>query len=328
MVLDLTHYYGLIQVRGEQAKGFLQGQLTCDVTKIDAKSSCLGAYCDHKGRVLADFRLYQAEQGVYYLLLHQSLVDLVIAQLKKYAIFSKVAVENHSDLFMILGYLAAGAAEETLTDQDIQEKFQSKHLFIIPIETSTPPSLPGFIPKSAGNSPRFLFLLPKKPGIDLSILDLPNHLIQSINLTGQVASSHWQQANILAGIPTVYAATSGLFTPHQINFHLINGVSFSKGCFLGQEVIARTQHLGKSKRLMVRMQIQTADRPKPGDPVFDGEAIVGAVVDASPDFNLETGYQLLAVINDKIFTTRPLTLEPHGAEILNLQSLAYQNQIV
>src|SRR5262249_51229200 len=138
----------------------------------------------------------------------------------------------------------------------------------------------------------------------------------------QAATESWKLENIMAGIPTIYPQTSELFTPHMINYHLINGVSFNKGCFVGQEVIARTQHLGKLKRHMYRLQVISDKRPEPGDPVFSREQEVGTVVDASPDPQLQSGYQLLAVIHDEKFIDQGLSLTPNGAS-LSLQSLPY-----
>lgn len=237
MIQPFPHQ-GLIKVSGPQSKPFLQGQLTCDLNEITPEHSLLGAYCDHKGRILTDFRLHYDGQD-YYLLLNKSLLEKTITRLKKYAVFSKVNIDDCTH------------------------------------QPST-----------------------------------------------QAATEAWRLGNIMAGIPTIYPQTSELFTPHMINFHLIKGVSFNKGCFVGQEVIARTEHLGKSKRHMYRLQGVSDKRPEPGDPVFSQGQEVGTVVDASPDPELPSGYQLLAVIHDEKFIAQGVSLTPQGAT-LSLQTLPY-----
>lgn len=285
MQIHLTHH-GLIKVSGDQAKQFLQGQLTCNLEEISAEQSLLGAYCNYKGRILTDFRLFYYNND-YYLLVNKSLLAKTITQLKKYAVFSKVMIEDCTDLFVTMGYLG---------------ELPKKNPFS-PIIIAVP-----------GPQPRSEFIIKKQ---NFSNLDL------HFDLTGFAANDRWQLENIMAGIPTIYPQTSEMFTPHMINYHLINGVSFNKGCFVGQEVITRTQHLGKLKRHMYRLQVTHHCRPQPGDPVFSQQQEIGTVIDASPDPQLQSGYQLLAVIHDEKFIQQGLSLIPTGA-ILSLQSLPYR----
>jgi folate-binding protein YgfZ len=85
----------------------------------------------------------------------------------------------------------------------------------------------------------------------------------------QQSVNHWHLLDIMAGIPAIYPETSGQFTPHQLNFPEIGGVSFNKGCYIGQEIIARTHYLGKSKSRLYRVSFQANNPPLPGTPLLD-----------------------------------------------------------
>ena len=99
------------------------------------------------------------------------------------------------------------------------------------------------------------------------------------------------------GFTFIYQKTSGLFTPQMINLQLMNGVSFSKGCYVGQEVVARTEHLGKLKRHLYRAEVECESPPQPGDKIYQDEQVMGVVTVSAPNKN--GGYTLLAVIQDR-----------------------------
>lgn len=277
---------GLIKISGDQAKQFLQGQFTCNLAEIDDQHSRLGAYCDYKGRMFADFRLYYLQPD-YYLLLNKSLSAKVLEQLQKYAVFSKVSV-SCSEEFTICGYLAE---ENISTINNFGEVPQAVDEVVIKKDFS--------ILRVPGLKPRYVIIIKQDRAVQLNL---------SFTLSAESAIDRWQLANIMAGIPSLYPQTSDIFTPHMLNYHLINGISFSKGCYVGQEIISRTQHLGKLKRHMYRMQITSNHRPQPGDTVFHEQQEVGTVVDASPDPTINSGYQLLAVLHDAQYAKKELTL--------------------
>ncbi|WP_342219830.1 tRNA-modifying protein YgfZ [Rickettsiella endosymbiont of Miltochrista miniata] len=87
----------------------------------------------------------------------------------------------------------------------------------------------------------------------------------------QESVDHWRLLDIMAGIPTIYPETSGQFTPHQLNFPEIGGVSFNKGCYIGQEIIARTHYLGKAKSRLFRVRFEANSPFLPGTPIFDSD---------------------------------------------------------
>jgi tRNA-modifying protein YgfZ len=237
---------GLIQISGKDAKPFLQGQLTCDLEEITAEQSRLGAHCDVKGRVIASFRLFFL-QNDYYFLLQRSTLPLLLTSLQKYAVFSKVTLKDVSEDWQKIGLYEATAKKLFTKQKLIQENniAVSDHTLTL--------SIPGLIP-------RVILLAPINESINFSN-----------NKFEQQSVNYWHLLDIMAGIPTIYPETSGQFTPHQLNFPQINGVSFNKGCYIGQEIIARTHYLGKSKSRLYRVSFQDDKPSLPGTPLFDGE---------------------------------------------------------
>src|SRR5436190_6056482 len=238
---------GLIRASGKDAKRFLQGQLTCDLEEINANQSRLGAHCDVKGRIIATFRLFFF-QNDYYFLLQRSTLPLLMGSLRKYAVFSKVTLTDVSkDWYKI------GLYEATTKNLSTKQKLIHENNLAVSDHTLSL-SIPGPVP-------RIILLAP----INESINFIENKFEQqSIN--------HWHLLDIMAGIPTVYPETSGQFTPHQLNFPELGGVSFSKGCYIGQEIIARTHYLENSKSRLYRVTFQSQNLPPlPGTPLFDND---------------------------------------------------------
>ena len=134
----------------------------------------------------------------------------------------------------------------------------------------------------------------------------------------------WRLLNILAGIPQVYAATREAFIPQNINFELVNGISFRKGCYPGQEIIARLRYLGKSKRRMVIGRVAGERAPAPGDPVVNGQrpaARPGVVIDA---VSLEDGSHCLsAMVDAELLVEGDMCLFEAGGPALERLPLPY-----
>jgi tRNA-modifying protein YgfZ len=239
---------GLIQISGKDAKQFLQGQLTCDLEEISAEQSRLGAHCDVKGRIIASFRLF-FYQNEYYLLLQHSTLPLLLASLKKYAVFSKVALRDASKDWQKIGLY--GLSIKVLFNE--QKLYSDKENGVTESDHKLSLSIPG-------PTPRCILLAPASE--PLSFIDTKFE---------QQSVDHWHLLDIMTGIPTIYPETSGQFTPHQLNFPEIGGVSFNKGCYIGQEIIARTHYLGKSKSRLYRVSFQADNPHLPGTPLFDND---------------------------------------------------------
>lgn len=239
---------GLIRISGKDAKQFLQGQLTCDVEEINPKQSRLGAHCDIKGRVIASFRLF-FYQNDYYFLLPRKMLPFLLASLQKYAVFSKVTLTDVSEDWQKIG-LYGPSIKDLLNEQKL---YSAKENEVAEFDHKLSLSI-------LGSTPRCILLAP------------PSEPIRFIDTKFEQQSiDHWHLLDIISGIPTIYPETSGQFTPHQLNFPEIGGVSFNKGCYIGQEIIARTHYLGKSKSRLYRVSFQVNKPPLPGTALFDND---------------------------------------------------------
>ena len=274
---DLSHY-GLVSVHGEDAAEFLQAQFTNDLRAVDEQHSQLSGLCNAKGRLLADFRVFRHGDS-YYLSLPASMTEPLISRLRMFILRSQVNIEEASDTFVHLGIAGPdvdgelGAAVGALPAA-VDDVVSDHELIVIRV--------PGLHPSYE------LFASPEKA---TAIWDKLNVRC------APVGRDAWELQDIQAGVPVIYPQTSEAFVPQMVNLQLVDGVSFRKGCYPGQEVVARMQYLGKLKRRMYRCHAGGGDKPSPGDEIFrsddDGQS-VGKVVSAAP--HPDGGFELLAVI--------------------------------
>ena len=261
---DLSHY-GLISVHGEDGQAFLQGQLTNDVRAVDGQHSQLSGYCTAKGRLLANFRVLRRGDS-YYLCLPGDMIESLIKRLRMFVLRSRVTLEEASDTFVHLGVSGADSEAE-LRD------------------------FSGAIPEAVNavcQNDRELIV--RVPGIHPSFeifsdVDRARELWARLNVhSAPIGAEAWQLLDIQAGIPMVFPQTSEAFVPQMVNLQLVDGVSFKKGCYPGQEIVARMQYLGKLKRRMYRVRIDTESPPQPGTDVYcsaDPEQSAGKLVSAA-----------------------------------------------
>ncbi len=271
---------GLIAVSGPEAEPFLQGQVTNDVTRLSAAVSQLGSHCNPKGRMLASFRAFKRDD-VIYLQLPRTQVEAVTQRLRMYLLWATAIIEDASERFItiaIAGTCAPSLLASRLDAVPTQEHDGvTNHGELITIR----------IP---GPTPRFQLLGPA-PALEAIWKDLA--------ATATVVNAEfWSLLDIRAGIPTIYRQTSDAFVPQMTNLHLLDGVSFKKGCYMGQEVVARMQYLGKLKRRMYLGQVSTDNQPAPGDTLHAAssrsERATGRVVDAH--INGRGDYEFLVVV--------------------------------
>ncbi|MEA3275890.1 MAG: folate-binding protein YgfZ [Pseudomonadota bacterium] len=286
---------GLIAITGPEAADFLQGQLTNDVRELSPSHTQLSAHCSPKGRMLSSFRVMRIDDG-FYLQLPRTRVEATIQRLRMFLLRAKVAIEDAGDRLIAIGLsgdcaLALLASRfEALPEQD-NGMARSGNLALIRIP---------------GPVPRFQVLGPVE-----AMESLWDELAAQAT---PVNADCWSLLDIRAGIPTVYPETSDAFVPQMANLQLIDGVSFTKGCYTGQEVVARMQYLGKLKRRMYLAEVSTDSAPKPGDelhsPSSSSEQASGRVVDARPSGNGR--YALLAVVEIEAAENNEVRLGPDG----------------
>lgn len=269
---------GVLAVRGADAEGFLQGQFTNDVRHLDAVHSQLNGYCSPKGRLLASFRLWREDDG-FRLSMPRVMLEPVTRRLQMFVMRSAVAVEDVSDREVRLGVSGASAAAEL---QNLIPDLPDAADGVSRSGGCTVLRLPGVQPRFEVHGP---LVAMKKLWDTLNVRAAP------------VGTGAWELLDIVAGIPAVLPETADAFVPQMVNFQHIGAVSFKKGCYPGQEVVARMQYLGKLKRQMYLARVDAAAAPRPGDELFASDApeqSAGKVVNAAP--HPDGGYQVLAVV--------------------------------
>jgi tRNA-modifying protein YgfZ len=289
IICDLSNYDTLV-VAGGDAASFMQGQFTNDVNDVDAGHSQLDAVCNNKGRMIANFRLFNYQQN-YFISIDNSLSQKTIDHLGTYILRAEVAIQDVSEQLIHLG-VSGDDAEKRLKPflgelpQDVDSVSSNEDYIAIRVAGSRP-----------GGRPRYEIFCQ---------LEQAKKLWQSLADQGNAASpDSWNYLNIKAGLPFIDANTSEAFVPQMANMDLINGVSFTKGCFTGQEIIARTHYLGKQKRRCYRLKIDTDrqpdHRPGPGEqlrtPTSTENQYTGTLVNVVK--TAENSYEALAVIQIK-----------------------------
>ena len=275
---DLSHF-GIIAAYGEDAAEFLQGQFTNDIKQVDEAHSQLSALCTPKGRMLCNFRIFRREQ-TYYLVLPYELLEAALSRLRMYVLRSKVTLEDASDALMGIGASGSkmidhlGDIAGKLPD-NVDESVEYRDYTIIRV---------------AGILPRFEIH---------GLLEPMKKLWQALDVHGTpVGADVWELLNIRAGSPVITAATIDAYVPQMANMQLINGVSFTKGCYPGQEIVARMHYLGKLKRRMYRIGFDARDKPGAGTPLVTETSTesqdIGTILSAQK--NPDGHYEALAVI--------------------------------
>ena len=223
---------GVVRFAGVEAATFLQGQLSNDTRRLTAGAPLLAAYSTPQGRVLAVMHLLPHSTGIL-AIVPAEIVLPTIERMRKYVLRTRVQIEDVSEEYAVLGIPGAAALRNSSSPG------------------FDPPGQHGFVERSAigigrvGDEDRF-WMVGTKP-------DLERHGFPTRpDLADEIA---WRLADIRAGAPQVYAATREMFIAQMLNLDLLDGISFTKGCFTGQEIVARTQHLGRIKRRLFRLSL-------------------------------------------------------------------------
>jgi len=280
ILADLSHV-GLLQLDGEDAADFLQGQVTNDVKKLDGSNFQYAGYCTPKGRLLALFLAF-AHQGHLHLQLNRELLEPILKRLKMYVMRSKVTIQDVSDniiRFGIAGPEAISAMNTYFGANNLpQQPYELKTL-----EQATIIRLPGIVAR-------------------YQIYTTDEHatkIWKALSAHSQPADkAQWDYWEIQAGIPDIALATQEAFVPQMINLDALDGINFKKGCYTGQEIVARTHYLGKVKRRIQLAHLNSEQAPQIGDDINSNNEIVGKVVRSAPA--PEGGYDLLAELRLEI----------------------------
>jgi folate-binding protein YgfZ len=279
LVFADLEYQGVIAVHGSDAATFLQSQLSNDISTLDAGHSQLSAFCTPKGRMLGLMRIFRVDDG-YYLRLPADTLEAVLQRLRMYVLRANVTLEDASDNFLRIGVSGTDADGEIASATGACPDAINAVAHAGPLTVIRVP----------GVEPRF--------EVYASSLKSARSLWDALNVRGApVGEAAWRLLEIRAGLPAVFAANSEQFVPQMANLQLVDGVSFRKGCYPGQEIVARMQYLGTLKRRMYLGRIAQDEPVPPGTALFagaDGEQPVGRIVDAQA--HPDSGLLALAVL--------------------------------
>ena len=300
IVADLSQL-GVIAFRGDDAATFLQGQLTNDVRSLHADSAQWNGYCSPKGRLLGNFLMWRQAED-FCLQLAGDIHPSVQKRLTMFIMRAKVQARDASDesvRLVVAGKHAAAAVSAAMG--------------------SIPDAAMRTVTVEAGQVIRV--------GDDKFVLSItPEHAAavwQTLHASATpVGAPVWDWLRLNAGIPMIVAATQEQFVPQMVNLEAIGGVSFQKGCYPGQEIVARSQYLGRMKRRMFLAHVDAAAAP--GDSLysadFPGQA-TGTVVNAAPAPS--GGCDILAVAQIESAQTQTLHLQAADGAPLTLKPLPY-----
>ena len=295
---------GLIRITGEDAQAFLQGQLTNDIRLITQEISQIAGYCTAKGRLLATLLLWKTEDG-YCAQLHGGIAPAVQKRLSMFVLRAKVQISDASPVFSRLGFGGQGA---TALLSAVCGKLPDHAMQTVNGDGLT-------IIRLHGATPRFEIIA--APEIMAGVrAQLENECVAA-------DFTVWEWLEIRAGIPQVGPATQEDFIPQMLNLDLLDGISFKKGCYTGQEIVARTHYLGKVKRRTVLAHLGTETIPLPGSALYglDSTEPVGKVVNAAAA--PAGGCDLLAEVRLESMEAGGLRLHGPDGPTLSLLSMPY-----
>jgi folate-binding protein YgfZ len=290
---------GVLAVRGVDASKFLQGQLTCNLDYLSDAKATLGARCTQKGRMQSSFRILLEGDGCL-LAMASELIEPQLADLKKYAVFSKSKLTDESAAWVRFGLQEGDNALTSLgldlaSDTDAVARAND----LIAIRVSPARAELWVRAEQAGE-------------------------IQS-RLAAQMSGgtlNDWLLGQVRAGIGQVFGTTREEFIPQMLNLQAVGGVSFKKGCYTGQEIVARMQYLGKLKRRLYRLSLSDQELPEPGAALFSPvhASAVGNVVIAA---TTGQGVELLAVLQADAVENGQIHLGSPEGPALQLADLPY-----
>lgn len=304
ILADLSHY-ALIEASGDDVIEFLQGQLTHDIKLVTNDMGQLSAYCNPKGRILANFRIFQ-RQGHYFLRLRSVLIEATLKRLRMFVMRSNVELVNSSDELIRIGVAGVNATSKLSNifknlPENTDESTTENEITII---------------KLAGALPRF-----EIHGSIAKIKELWGKLQADSTLVGE---NSWNLLTIRAGIPEIVSETVEAFVPQMVNLQAINSLSFTKGCYPGQEVVARMHYLGKLKRRLFICSAESNTLPIPGESIVtndENEQKVGQIVTSS--WSGDKKIELLAVLQIEKAKNEVLHIASGSGSIIQLIDLPY-----
>jgi len=295
LLCDLGQF-GTLRVSGEEAQSFLQNLLSNDIREVSATRAQFSSFNTAKGRMLATFLIWR-DGDDYLLQLPATLTEAMRKKLSMYVLRAKVKITDASEEVILLG----------LSGDNVQE--------ILLGLGGTLPESPLCVSLIEG-----VGSLIKYSDTRFQISTTPQQAIALVQALGSQAkitgSVCWDWLNIRAGLAVILPQTQEQFVPQMTNLDLTGGINFKKGCYPGQEIVARMHYLGKLKRRMYLAHIAGETAPQPGDELYSADMAEtghpqpsGMIANAAPA--PDGGYDVLAVIQ----------IASHDAHSVHLRSL-------
>jgi folate-binding protein YgfZ len=294
----------VLDIHGDQAFDFLQGQFTSDLREASDSHSPLSAYCNVKGRVLATFRIHRRDER-WLLVTHRGVARALADRLRVYRMRARVDIEEDDSLVVlaVAGARVSRALEASTGALPDEPRTTRYHDELI-------------VTRAEGPGERYELLADPSTAAEIW------HSLVRAAVVG--TSDSWRLTEIRSGVTFVEPATSEAFLPQMLGLDALGAVSFRKGCFPGQEVVARTEHLGRVRRKLYRARcVVPPDTLRAGSPLralssegreSDGGTVVAAAAESSG------GTELLAVIPED--TARSGAIHPESAPRAALELLA------
>lgn len=222
--------WALVTLNGPDTVKYLQGQVTADIAALAADRHVLCGHCDAKGKMWSNLRLFHRDEGFAYLE-RRSVLDSQLAEIKKYAVFSKltIAVDSEAVLLGVAGFQARAALADVFSILP-----DAEHQVVQDAETTL-----------------LHFSLPAERFLLVTTAAMAEQLVGKLRDQAELNDSQqWLTLDIEAGYPVIDAANSGQLIPQATNLQALEGISFSKGCYTGQEMVARAKFRGANKRAL------------------------------------------------------------------------------
>ena len=222
---------GVIRLEGAERVHYLNGQVTCDVAALPVGGQSLGAHCDPKGKVWSSFRLLVLPEQLL-LVSSRELFAKALPELKKYGVFAKVSISDASEQLPVTGIAGAGSDALIASTLGLGDSGLTASGMAVRVATD-----------------RWLLV-----GTAAELAQLP-----------EAAEADWWGAEIAAGVPTLSTIHQGEYIPQMLNLQALGGISFTKGCYMGQETVARAKYRGANNRALHILQGTAAAQVAVGD---------------------------------------------------------------
>ncbi len=289
-VTPITHL-SVLKITGTDAVQFLQGQLTCNINNLSDSTSFYSAFCNAKGRAITTLLIYK-KNDAYFIVLPTDLTDKVITKLRMYILRSAVKIQNITDELCLIGLTSSNT---TILPSLPKNQFEISQSTI----------------KISSRNNRYLIINP-----ETEISALWTQLTHKQNVIA-VNSSTWKFQDISEGIPWLDLATSEEYIPQMLNIDKLGGISFDKGCYTGQEIVARTHYLGKAKRQLFLAECHPTAMLKGSIQIVknNSEQAIGKVLSTQSNDEIT---RMLTVIQNSDTELQNLTLDTPNKDKINL----------